>query len=203
MLIADRYSRLVSIFKIMLPCLALIILSVLFLLPDRRTKIQAFEKIDKAVLNVVNKAGINKPLFRGTLSSGSNLEIYAHNILPKNKEKSVIEINEINARLEIDKNNGATAYAKRGVVNITEKTAEMVGTVSVKGFNGILIEASDLKIFYDKALAKTNSPIFMNGAFGTIKAGSAEFYDMNQKSGFGYVLLFNKGVKMLYYLEDS
>ena len=203
MLIADRYSRFVSIFKIMLPSLALIILSVLFLLPDRRTKIQVFEKIDKSVLTVVNKAGINKPSFRGTLSSGSNLELYAHDILPKNKEKSVIEINEIGARLEIDKNNGATAFAKRGIVNIDEKTAELVGAVNVKGFNGIVIEASDLKIFYDKALAKTNSPVFMKGPFGIIEAGSAEFYDMNQKSGFGYVLLFNKGVKMLYYLEDS
>ena len=43
----------------------------------------------------------------------------------------------------------------------------------------------------------------MKGPFGMMTAGSAEFYDMNQKSGEGYVLLFDKGVKMFYKLEEN
>ena len=198
MLKDDKYSTLVAIFKVMLPCLALIILSALFLLPDNRTKIQALNTIDKSTLNIVKKAGINKPSFRGTLASGSNLELYATEIITKNNDKNIIEINEISARLELNKNNWATASAKKGVVNISEQTAEMVGKVSVKGSNGVLIETSDLKVFYAKSLVKTEGAVFMKGPFGTIKAGSAEFYDMNQNSGIGYVLLFNKGVKMQY-----
>jgi lipopolysaccharide export system protein LptC len=182
----------------MLPCLALIILSALFLLPDNRTKIQALNTIDKSTLNIVKKAGVNKPSFRGTLASGSNLELYATEIMTKNNDKNIIEINEISARLELNRNNWATASAKKGVVNISEQTAEMVGKVSVKSSNGVLIETSDLKVFYAKSLVKTEGAVFMKGPFGTIKAGSAEFYDMNQNSGIGYVLLFNKGVKMQY-----
>ena len=198
MLKDDKYSTLVAIFKVMLPCLALIILSALFLLPDNRTKIQALNTIDKSTLNIVKKAGVNKPSFRGTLASGSNLELYATEIITKNNDKNIIEINEISARLELNKNNWATASAKKGVVNISEQTAEMVGKVSVKGSNGVLIETSDLKVFYAKSLVKTEGEVFMKGPFGTITAGSAEFYDMNQNSGTGYVLLFNKGVKMQY-----
>ena len=198
MLKDDKYSTLVAIFKVMLPCLALIILSALFLLPDNRTKIQALNTIDKSTLDIVKKAGVNKPSFRGTLASGSNLELYATEIMTKNNDKNIIEINEISARLELNRNNWATASAKKGVVNISEQTAEMVGKVSVKGSNGVLIETSDLKVFYAKSLVKTEGAVFMKGPFGTIKAGSAEFYDMNQNSGIGYVLLFNKGVKMQY-----
>ena len=198
MLKDDKYSTLVAIFKVMLPCLALIILSALFLLPDNRTKIQALNTIDKSTLNIVKKAGVNKPSFRGTLASGSNLELYATEIITKNNDKNIIEINEISARLELNKNNWATASAKKGVVNISEQTAEMVGKVSVKSSNGVLIETSDLKVFYAKSLVKTEGEVFMKGPFGTITAGSAEFYDMNQNSGIGYVLLFNKGVKMQY-----
>jgi len=198
MLKDDKYSTLVAIFKVMLPCLALIILSALFLLPDNRTKIQALNTIDKSTLDIVKKAGVNKPSFRGTLASGSNLELYATEIITKNNDKNIIEINEISARLELNRNNWATASAKKGVVNISEQTAEMVGKVSVKGSNGVLIETSDLKVFYAKSLVKTEGEVFMKGPFGTITAGSAEFYDMNQNSGIGYVLLFNKGVKMQY-----
>ena len=198
MLKDDKYSTLVAIFKIMLPSLALIILSALFLLPDNRTKIQALNTIDKSTLNIVKKAGVNKPSFRGTLASGSNLELYATEIITKNNDKNIIEINEISARLELNRNNWATASAKKGVVNISEQTAEMVGKVSVKSSNGVLIETSDLKVFYAKSLVKTEGEVFMKGPFGTITAGSAEFYDMNQNSGIGYVLLFNKGVKMKY-----
>ena len=198
MLKDDKYSTLVAIFKVILPSLALIILSTLFLLPDNRTKIQALNTIDKSTLNIVKKAGINKPSLRGTLASGSNLELYATEIITKNNDKNIIEINEISARLELNKKNWATASAKKGIVNISEKTAEMVGKVSVKGSNGILIETSDLKVFYAKSLVKTEGVVFMKGPFGTIKAGSAKFYDMNQNSGTGYVLLFNKGVKMQY-----
>ena len=198
MLKDDKYSTLVTIFKVILPCLALIILSALFLLPDNRTKIQALNTIDKSTLNIVKKAGINKPSFRGTLASGSNLELYATEIMTKNNDKNIIEINDISARLELTKKKGATASAKKGLVNISEQTAEMVGKVTVKGSNGILIETSDLKVFYAKSLVKTEGAVFMKGPFGTIKAGSAEFYDMNQNSGAGYVLLFNKGVKMQY-----
>ena len=198
MLKDDKYSTLVAIFKVLLPSLALIILSTLFLLPDNRTKIQALNTIDKSTLDIVKKAGVNKPSFRGTLASGSNLELYATEIIPKNNDKNIIEINEISARLELNKNNWATASAKKGVVNISEQTAEMVGKVSVKSSNGVLIETSDLKVFYAKSLVKTEGEVFMKGPFGTITAGSAEFYDMNQNSGIGYVLLFNKGVKMQY-----
>jgi len=198
MLKDDKYSTLVAIFKVMLPCLALIILSALFLLPDNRTKIKALNTIDKSTLDIVKKSGVNKPSFRGTLASGSNLELYATEIITKNNDKNIIEINEISARLELNKNNWATASAKKGVVNISEQTAEMVGEVSVKGSNGVLIETSDLKVFYAKSLVKTEEAVFMKGPFGTITAGSAEFYDMNQSSGIGYVLLFNKGVKMKY-----
>ena len=198
MLKDDKYSTLVTIFKVMLPCLALIILSALFLLPDNRTKIQALNTIDKSTLNIVKNSGVNKLAFKGTLASGSNLELYATEIMTKNNDKNIIEINEISARLELNKENWANASAKKGIVNISEQTAEMVGKVSVKGSNGILIETSDLKVFYAKSLVKTEGVVFMKGPFGTIKAGSAEFYDMNKNSGIGYVLLFNKGVKMQY-----
>ena len=198
MLKDDKYSTLVAIFKVMLPSLALIILSTLFLLPDNRTKIQALNTIDKSTLDIVKKAGINKPSLRGTLASGSNLELYATEIITKNNDKNIIEINEISARLELNKKNWATAFAKKGIVNISEQTAEMVGKVRVTGSNGLLIETSDLKVFYAKSLVKTEGVVFMKGPFGTIKAGSAEFYDMNENSGIGYVLLFNKGVKMQY-----
>jgi hypothetical protein len=194
----DNYSRLIKITKITLPGIALIILSVLFLLPDKRTTIQAFDNIDKSLLKIVQKAGIDKPSFRGTLASGSNLELYANEIVPKDKKNNIIEINEITARLELDPNVGATAYATKGVINIEQQTAEMVGKVNVKGFNDITVEASDLKVFYDKAIAKTHKPVLMLGNFGMIRAGAAEFSDQSQKSDIGYVLLFSDGVKMLY-----
>ena len=198
MLKDDKYSTLVAIFKVMLPCLALIILSSLFLLPDTRTKIQALNTIDKSTLNIVKNSGIKKLSVKGTLASGSNLELYATEIMTKNNDKNIVEINEISARLELNRNNWATASAKKGIVNISEQTTEMVGKVSVKGSNDVLIETSDLKVFYAKSLVKTEGAVFMKGPFGTIKAGSAEFYDMNENSGIGYVLLFNKGVKMQY-----
>ena len=198
MLKDDKYSTLVTIFKVMLPCLALIILSALFLLPDNRTKIQALNTIDKSTLNIVKNSGVNKLAFKGTLASGSNLELYATEIMTKNNDKNIIEINEISARLELNKKNWATTSAKKGIVNISEQTTEIVGKVSVKGSNGVSIETSDLKVFYAKSLVKTEGAVFMKGPFGTIKAGSAEFYDMNENSGIGYVLLFNKGVKMQY-----
>ena len=203
MLNDDSHSKTITILKILLPSIALLILSFLFLLPDHRTKLQAANKIDKSILRVINKAGINQPSFRGTLASGSNLELYAKSVLPKNKDKSIIEVDEITARLEIDKKSWATAFANKGLINTTEKTAEMVGSVKVKGFKKIQIDASDLKIFYLRALVKTKKPVSIKGKFGMISAGSAEFYDMNQKSGEGYVLLFDKGVKMFYKLEEN
>ena len=183
MLKDDKYSTLVTIFKVMLPCLALIILSAIFLLPDNRTKIQALNTIDKSTLDIVKKAGINKPSLRGTLASGSNLELYATEIITKNNDKNIIEINGISARLELNKKTWATASAKKGIVNISEQTTEIVGKVSVKGSNGVSIETSDLKVFYAKSLVKTEGAVFMKGPFGTIKAGSAEFYDMNENGG--------------------
>ena len=160
MLKDDKYSTLVTIFKVMLPCLALIILSALFLLPDNRTKIQALNTIDKSTLNIVKNSGVNKLALKGTLASGSNLELYAAEIMTKNNDKNIIEINEISARLELNKKNWATTSAKKGIVNISEQTAEMVGKVSVKGSNGVSIETSDLKVFYAKSLVKTGGSSF-------------------------------------------
>ena len=118
MLKEDNYSKLVQIIKITLPSVALIMLSALFLLPDSRTKIQAFDSIDQSLLKIVKKAGINKPAFRGTLASGSNLELYADEITPKDSKNNIIEILKIKARLELNPKIGATAYANKGIINI-------------------------------------------------------------------------------------
>ena len=203
MLKEDNYSKLVQIIKITLPSVALIMLSALFLLPDSRTKIQAFDSIDQSLLKIVKKAGINKPAFRGTLASGSNLELYADEITPKDSKNNIIEILKIKARLELNPTIGATAYANKGIINIEKQMAEMIGSVSVKGFNDIKVEASDLIVFYDKSIAKTDKPVFMNGKFGLIHAGAAEFYDKSYKSDIGYVLSFSNGVRMLYNLGNN
>ena len=79
----------------------------------------------------------------------------------------------------------------------------MVGIVKLRGFKKIQFDSSDLKIFFHMALVTTKKPISMRGKFGMISAGSAEFHDMNQKSGEGYVLLFDKGVKMFYEIEEN
>ena len=81
--------------------------------------------------------------------------------------------------------------------------AEMIGSVSLKGFNDIKVEASDLTIYYDKSIAKTDKPVFMNGKFGLIQAGNAKFYDRSYKSDIGYVLSFGNGVRMLYNLGNN
>ena len=202
MLKDDKHSTLVAILKITLPSLALIILSALFLLPDNRTKIKTLNTIDKATLNIVKKAGINKPSFRGTLATGSNLEVYAAEIVTKNNDKNIIAVAEISARLELNKKSWADASAKKGLINISKQIAKLVGKVSVKVSNGIFIETSDLNMFYAKSLIKTDKIVFMKGPFGTIEAGSAEFYHAKKKSDTGYVLLFNKGVKMIYKIEE-
>ena len=88
MLKDDNYSRLIRITKIVLPSIAIVILSILFLLPDKRTTIQAFSKIDPSILKIVKKAGIDKPSFRGTLATGSNLELYANDIIPKDTKNN-------------------------------------------------------------------------------------------------------------------
>ena len=203
MLQKDNYSRRIQIIKITLPSIALIILSALFLLPDSRTKIQAFERIDNSLLMIVEKAGIDKPSFRGTLASGSNLELYADEITPKDSKNNLIEILKIKARLELSPSIGATAYAEKGIINIKNQMAEMIGPVSLKGFNDIKVEASDLTIYYDKSIAKTDKPVFMNGKFGLIQAGNAKFYDRSFKSDIGYVLSFGNGVRMLYNLGNN
>ena len=43
----------------------------------------------------------------------------------------------------------------------------------------------------------------MNGKFGLIHAGAAEFYDKSYKSDIGYVLSFSNGVRMLYNLGND
>ena len=202
MLKDDKYSTLVAILKIILPSLAIIILSALFLLPDNRTKIKTLNKIDKSTLSIVKKSGIIKPSFRGTLATGSNLELYAAEITTKNDDRNIVEVNEISARLELSKKNWANASAKNGLININKQIIKLVGKVSVNVSNGILIETSDLNMFYAKSLVKTDKTVFMKGPFGTIKAGAAKFYHVKQKSNTGYVLLFNKGVKMHYNLGE-
>ena len=198
MLKKDFYSRVIQILKITLPIIAIIMLGTLFLLPDNRTKIQSYESIDQSTLKIVKKAGIDKPSFRGTLASGSNLELHASEIIPSDKKNNVIHINEIKARLEMNKNFGATAYAKKGLIDIEKQVAKLVEGVTIRGFNDIEIEATDLKVDYNKSIAKSNNPVFMNGEFGTIKAGAAKFYDKSNSLNIGYVLSFSNGVTMLY-----
>lgn len=196
----DRYSRIVSLFKVLLPLAALAILCTLFLLsrsPDIDTAIP-FAQQD--IEDRLRGQQITRPQFSGVTSNGSEISVTADRANPGSPDSPPTAEN-LRARLTSLSGGVLTMTASKGALDFAAETARFAGDVEIASDAGLTLHSALMDVHLTGLSAHSPGPVTGASPMGDLNAGSMR---LETKSQGGPVhMLFNNGVKLVYVPQKS
>lgn len=197
MLGADNFhSRLVAWMKIILPLLALGLLSTLFLIsrtvdPTKNIPITNIDLEQRA-----DDLGATNPSFAGVTNRGDQISVRANQAKPDANDPEHLMAQTVVARLRLTSGTVIDITSDRAEMNQGTLTANLEGAVHVVTTNGYDLTTERLNTRLDRLFAETPGPVQGTAPVGTIEAGRM-LLQTNDDSGAAH-LLFTDGVKLLY-----
>lgn len=194
---ADRYSRLVGLLKIILPLVALGILSTLFFVAKSLDPEAAipFAKVD--VERILREQGITKPVFGGVTSDGARISLTADSVRPGTDQRSQLVGETLSADLSFPGRGDIMIQSPEGIIDIGNAVAILQGGARLESSTGYLVETDRIVTSYAEAVARADHEVRASGPAGTLTAGSMELVRSNGETS-GYLLVFKNGVRLLY-----
>ncbi|MRU15610.1 LPS export ABC transporter periplasmic protein LptC [Roseovarius sp. A21] len=197
MLGADNFhSRLVAWMKIILPLLALGLLSTLFLIsrtvdPTKNIPITSIDLEQRA-----DDLGATNPSFAGVTNRGDQISVRADQAKPDANDPEHLMARTVVAQLRLTSGTVIDITSNRAEMNQGTLTANLEGAVHVVTTNGYDLTTERLNTRLDRLFAETPGPVQGAAPVGTIEAGRM-LLQTNDDSGAAH-LLFTDGVKLLY-----
>lgn len=195
---SNRYSQVVSYVKIVLPIIAIGILSTLFLLsrtPDPERAIP-FANVDLEELAREQRLG--SPRYAGTTNAGREVVVVAETAAPVDGQLDLISVDTLDARIELDDTRFVDITSLQGVINLETNIADLSTDVEVADSTGYTLDTENLLVNFREFAMSSPTDVVVEGPGFHLEAGSM---DLSGAEG-AQVLIFNGGVKVLYQLDN-
>jgi len=195
----NSYSRLVAWLKILLPLLALAILSTMFLISRTVDPSQTIPYAEVDATELAREQGIGSPNFASVTNDGSAITISAQNARPDASDQQIISAQNLTANIETSKGIKIVIIAPTGVIDNTNRQTSLSGGVTMTTTTGYRIDTESIRSLLDKTEITAENQIIAVGPMGNIEAGSMLLTQQDVASGNkGYLLVFKGDVKLVY-----
>jgi lipopolysaccharide export system protein LptC len=198
MAISDNiHSRVVFWLKIVLPLMALVILSTLFLF-SRRIDIEAslpYSEVD--VKELAREQRLTRPEYSTVTSDGSALRISAAIAYPQTGSNSSATADSLVARYDTKGGLRLDLEATTGRVDEAAGNMTLRDGVRINTSTGYEMTTSGLDAALDRTRLISEGAVTATGPLGRLDAGQMEIRQTDAEIG-DYVLIFKQGVKLVY-----
>lgn len=191
----DRYSRMIAFLKVLLPLMALALLSTLFLL-SRNTEPMASIPFAEAEVNErMRDQQITGPFFSGSTEQGDQISFSAGKIGVADGNGRVTA-NDISAQIDLSSGARLVFFADLGEVDIANDTSILSGKVLITTSTGYKINSERLVSAMTSLNMESPDKIIAKGPLGTFSAGSMRL-TLSEKTKFTQ-MVFTNAVKLIY-----
>ena len=191
----DRYSRMITFLKVLLPLMALALLSTLFLL-SRNTEPMASIPFAEAEVNErMRDQQITGPFFSGSTEQGDQISFSAGKIGVADGNGRVTA-NDISAQIDLSSGARLVFFADLGEVDIANDTSILSGKVLITTSTGYKINSERLVSAMTSLNMESPDKIIAEGPLGTFSAGSMRL-TFSEKTKFTQ-MIFTNAVKLIY-----
>ena len=187
------HSRLVSVLKVLLPLIALVLLSTLFLFSR---KINPEDAIPYATVDVEDRLRDPKMTdagFAGMTSDGASLSIQAGEAKPTSAGGALKLVQGL-----LQTPDGAKTELTSAAVALdsAQKIVELTDGAELRAANGYIVQAQGLGVSTDTTRVESRGPISATGPGGQL---TADHMLLSRQDATGpYLLVFNGKVRLLY-----
>lgn len=188
------HSRLVAWLKVVLPLIALAILSTLFLLSRQTPTEGTLPYADVDVNDLAREQRLAAPRFSTVTADGASISFQARMVRPQGDGAGGPTAEGLTGEIETVDGLKATLAALRGRIDTAGGWADLAGDVQVATSTGYTIASQSLRASLDSTQLGSDGPVTATAPFGRIDAGAM----LLRREAGGDVLVFDKGVKLIY-----
>jgi lipopolysaccharide export system protein LptC len=190
----NRYSRLVSGLKVVLPISALGILSTLFLLSDPPDPDRALPYAEVDVAQLARELRLTQPRFAGVLPDGREITLVARAAAPDFEETNVIVTDQMEGRIALSEDAFVFLDAGEGRIDVSGRIANLSGGVAAETTQGYRVVSDTMRLSLADLGMRTPEAVRIDGPGLVLEAGAMVL----DGPGGAAVLSFTGGVRVLY-----
>jgi len=194
----NLYSRAVIWVKIVLPLLALGLLSTLFLFSRNLGPDRGVPYLDADTETLAREPRLSAPAYAGVAKDGAAVSVAARVVRPGTDNDPAIRAQELTATIDAADGLHVELSSDRGAFHEGERRVVLSGAVRAETSTGFRIWTEELVADLDGLLLGTETTVTAESPFGTLEAGRMEFGRAAGSAEESYVLVFNGGVKLVY-----
>ncbi len=193
----NSYSRFVALTKVILPIIALGILSTLFLFSRDIDPTQSIPYADVDVEELAREQRIGAPNYAGVTEDGAAISITAKSARPSPDNAKIVTATGLTAIIEDAMDGRLEIIASDGVINTDQQIVTLQGGVQILTSTGYIIDTAGLTAALNETSVITDGRITAEGPLGTLNAGQMTLETQNGPNG-SHLLVFKGGVKLIY-----
>ena len=191
----DRYSRMVAWLKVLLPLMALGLLSTLFLLSRSIDPTAEIPFADSEIQDRLRDQQITGPFFSGSTVGGDQISFSAAKMGTAENSGNT-KADNISAQIDLASGSRIVFFADQGIVNLAEDQSVLTGNVLITTSSGYKINSDKLVAAMSALSVESPKDVTAIGPIGTLTAGSMR---LNAPESNGNAqLVFTNGVKLIY-----
>ncbi|ATI43148.1 hypothetical protein CBW24_14800 [Pacificitalea manganoxidans] len=201
----NPYSRFVAWAKIVLPLAALALLSTVFLLARNIDPTQAIPFAEIDVEELAREQRISAPNYAGVTEDGAAISVTASTARPDPDSPERVDATDLEAELITATGARYQLSSQRGEIDSGADMAYLQGGVVVTTSSGYRITSDAMSTSLSRTLLESEGPVQADGPAGRLDAGSmslAPLPDAEGDDSANHLLVFNKGVKLVYTPSD-
>ncbi len=191
----DRYSRVVGWLKILLPLLALGILSMLFLVSKDRDPDGTLPYSEVDVRELAREARIGRPAYSGVTRDGTIITVSAATARPDPEHEDGMLIDDLTAILESDGDVRTEVRGGSGRLDSGRDALMLFRDVRITTSTVYSITSDAIEIGLDQTWLESPGPVNAAAPFGSLTAGSLR---LDRADDGDQTLVFKNGVRLLY-----
>lgn len=190
----DWYSRLVAWLKVLLPLVALGLLSTLFFLSRSYDPKDSIPFAEADIRDRVQNERVTSPKFAGTTRSGDRVLVTADSMMtgPETGNRAV----NLKAQVYLASGIQVIFASQSGSLDIQEKLVRLEGAVNLSTSSGFEFRTEKLMASFDNLSVVSPGPVTGISPFGTLKAGTMRLARLGAEDNAH--LLFTNGVNLIY-----
>ncbi|SEG27523.1 lipopolysaccharide export system protein LptC [Thalassococcus halodurans] len=192
------YSRVVAWMKILLPLVALGLLSTIFLFSKKSDPTEDLPVRTRAILEEKESEQASNATYSATMDDGALLTLRAATTRPDPDATDGLVASDFAAQMDMTDGSRINLSSPDAALDNEASTATLRGGVRIISSTGYTIETDTLKAATNRISAESEGTVTATAPEGTLTAGRMVITDQAESGGDDVQLLFTDGVKMIY-----
>ncbi len=193
----DGYSALVAWLKVLLPLMALLLLSTLFLLSRNPNPIASIATLPFSQAEFderLRSEQLTTPVFLGTTGSGDEITVSANTMATRSGLNN--QAVDFSAQIDLISGMQITLVSDQGQFDLEANISTFQGNVVIITSSGFNLASDEMIAQFDTLVLDSPGPVHGTGPLGTLDAGKMRLERKAADSTTHF--LFTSGVKLIY-----